>query len=208
LFTYPLGYGIFSDIDDTLRQSHVSDQLKLLQSTFLDPWTPVPGMPELFRHLQTTLATGSTPPTTTYVSVSPWQLIDHLKGFTESYYAVGELMLAPFAFYSPTAFMRMNDPTHYKMDRFEQLHARFPLKRWYLLGDSSQHDPEIYAKIYEKYGDKAVACIWIVMAPDTDGKQNEVGRFEKAFAKVPVERWQAFQDPTALLSLPAGQCRP
>src|SRR4029077_20851254 len=48
-FLAPEGLSVISDIDDTIRISHVHDRAALLRGTFVEPFLAVDGMAELYR---------------------------------------------------------------------------------------------------------------------------------------------------------------
>ena len=62
------GLSVVSDIDDTVKVSHVADKKALLENTFLKPFLPAPGMAALYRAMARKGAAFH------YVSSSPWQL--------------------------------------------------------------------------------------------------------------------------------------
>ena len=43
------GISVISDIDDTIKVSHVANRGRLLRNTFVNPFAPVPGMAELYQ---------------------------------------------------------------------------------------------------------------------------------------------------------------
>jgi phosphatidate phosphatase APP1 len=144
-----------------------------------------------------------------YVSGTPWQLTDVLSHFIDQYYPMGEFMLQKFRF-SIGSLIRLSNIRKYKTGRFDLIHKRFPELRWYLIGDSGQLDPEIYAEIYKRYPDRII-CIWIVKTQGTDEKkerkQNSDSRFQKVFKEVPSDKWNAFHEPATIMQLPEGKCR-
>lgn len=187
----------------------------MFRNAFAGEYKPVAQMPELFQQLKISLASPTTrlPPSVFYVSGSPWQLIDPLRNFTQQYYGAGELRLQPFKM-SVRSFIELADVKTFKSEQFEIVHEQFPQKQFYLIGDSGQKDPEIYAGLYERYGPRVVSCIWIVLTKGTDSAKeatlNDVKRFEKTFAKVPSDRWFLIDTSTTsqLGMLPPGVCRP
>jgi phosphatidate phosphatase APP1 len=68
-----VGISVISDIDDTIKLTHVHNTRLMLRSTFLEEWTPVPGMPDVYREWASHGATFH------YVSSSPWQLQQQLE---------------------------------------------------------------------------------------------------------------------------------
>lgn len=69
----PVGLSVISDIDDTIKQTHVHNTRLMLRSTFLEEWLPVPGMPDVYREWASHGAAFH------YVSSSPWQLQPQLE---------------------------------------------------------------------------------------------------------------------------------
>lgn len=67
-FVGPEGFSVISDIDDTIKISHVVDKRLLLERTFLKPFEEAPGMAELYRGWADIGAAFH------YLSSSPWQL--------------------------------------------------------------------------------------------------------------------------------------
>jgi hypothetical protein len=71
------GVSIISDIDDTIKISHVRDKQKLLEATFIKPFKATPGMAKFYQRLQSKGASFH------YVSSSLWQLYEPLKIFMD-----------------------------------------------------------------------------------------------------------------------------
>jgi phosphatidate phosphatase APP1 len=65
------------------------------------------------------------------------------------------------------------------------------LRTLVLVGDSGEHDPEIYAFIAQKYP-KRVHKIFIRAVK---GETKDDQRFLKAFKDIPREKWLVFTDP-------------
>ena len=74
----PKGLSVISDIDDTIKHSQVRDRRELVANTFLRPFTPVSGMPELYRRCADLGIVFH------YISASPWQLYLPLAEFLEA----------------------------------------------------------------------------------------------------------------------------
>lgn len=60
-----------------------------------------------------------------------------------------------------------------------------------LVGDSGEHDPEIYGKVARMYP-KRVGQIFIRAVK---GEKPDADRFREAFKDVPREKWLVFTDP-------------
>jgi phosphatidate phosphatase APP1 len=76
------GWGVISDIDDTIKITEVRDRIKLLKHTFVDEYpSPVPGMPQFYDTLNQMLSTQRNPATWMYLSASPYNLYPLLRNF-------------------------------------------------------------------------------------------------------------------------------
>ena len=84
-YAEPEGWGVISDIDDTIKVTMTSDPIGILRSTFIDQPKPCPGMPELYEYIQS-LITESSP--FFYLSASPYVLYPFLRDFRQQHYPV------------------------------------------------------------------------------------------------------------------------
>ena len=73
--------------------------------------------------------------------------------------------------------------------------GRFPNRRFVLVGDSGERDPEIYAALARKHPQQIIR-VWI---RDVTGEPAGAERYEKAFRDLPVESWQVFAAPEDLV---------
>lgn len=84
------GWGVISDIDDTIKITNTPSPLGVLHATFIvETPEPVPGMPALYSHIQSTLQT----PPFFYLSASPYNLYPFLRHFREAHYPHGTMIL-------------------------------------------------------------------------------------------------------------------
>jgi phosphatidate phosphatase APP1 len=185
-FIEPEGLSVVSDIDDTIKISEVHSQAALLRNTFLREFEAVPGMAELYRRLAARGAAFH------YVSASPWQLYAHLQPFLEGQgFPAGTYHLQPFRWTDETVFEMVRSPLHNKLARIRIILDRYPRRRFVLIGDSAQEDPEIYATLArERPGQIARILIRNVTNEEPGGP-----RCQAAFAGVPADIWQLFTDP-------------
>ncbi|KAL1957182.1 hypothetical protein VTO42DRAFT_6216 [Malbranchea cinnamomea] len=195
-FSPPGGWGVVSDIDDTIKDSAVGDVLQTISKTFLEPFEPVTNMPELFSSLSTSLSTSDAPAQFFYLSSSPVQLYPHLHPFIQAKFPAGPLILRNYTFTDiPTLIDNLLLPTRdYKLGELRKIHSWYPDKKQLLVGDSTQEDPEAYGAAFREFGADWVGCIWIRAV---DGSDNSDARFEAAFDGVPREKWRVFTDPVA-----------
>lgn len=82
------GWGIISDIDDTIKVTMTPSTLGILHSTFVvENPEPIAGMPELYAHMAETLQV----PPFFYLSASPYNLYPFLKRFRDDHYPQGTI---------------------------------------------------------------------------------------------------------------------
>lgn len=180
------GLSIISDIDDTVKASGVLDKAALWKSTFFEPFKAVPDMADLIRRV------GGTDAAVHYVSSSPWHfyapLLEWLRG---DGFAVTSLHLKQIRLKDASILDILKSPAETKPPIIAGLLARFPRRRFVLLGDSGEKDPEVYAAIARRFPQQ-IERILIRRAP---GDRSPSRRFEGLFAHLPAGRWQVFDSP-------------
>jgi phosphatidate phosphatase APP1 len=211
------GISVISDIDDTIKISNVGDTKQLLKSSFLEEFQPVPGMAELYRRLQSSLNA-----TFHFVSSSPYQFYNELESFRQ------ECQFPPATYHLKTIRPKdksllalFADPVVTKTTAMESIMEKYPQRKYILIGDSEEKDPEVYGAMARKYPDRIVA-IWIrnvgwkpkqTKKSANDDSKNAIGpsiaippkqllqdRLRKAFDEVPTNKWLLFEDPCELQS--------
>ena len=183
------GTSVVSDIDDTVKISEVRDKKKLLAHTFLQEFEPVPGMADAYRRWAQAGAAFH------YVSASPWQLFDPIDGFfRREKFPQGSLHLKQFRWKDSSFLSLFQDPVSYKQPILAGLLSQFPRRRFVLVGDSGEQDPEVYGAIYREFPTQVTA----IHIRDVTGEDREAARYKTAFADVPGERWTIFTDATTL----------
>lgn len=198
-FAGPKGWAVLSDVDDTIKRTLTSSPVGILRTTFVDEPEPISGMPELYRHIHKKLEA----PPFWYLSASPYNLYPFLKTFREKFYPPGQMILREASWMNLAGlFVNLTQGTEaYKVDRMEKVHSWFPKRRFVLIGDSTQTDPESYGEMYRRYP-KWVGAIFIRkvtgVAEMDESRKNSDERFEKAFKDVPRDVWYVFQDPREL----------
>jgi len=152
------GFGVISDIDDTILHSSITDWKMAAQLTFLHnarTRKALDGVARLYQALQTG-ADGSGTHPIFYVSSSPWNLYDLLDDFMElNAIPCGPIFLRDIG---TDAGKFIKTPGHgHKLERARTLIKRFPELRWVLVGDSGQADAELYSDAAREFGDRIVA---------------------------------------------------
>lgn len=185
----PKGVSVISDVDDTIKASMVTDRRALLRNTFLREFEPVEGMAELYR---TWAKAGCV---FHYLSASPWQLYEPLSEFLDSQeFPPGSFHLKRFRLKDSSAFDLLGSQDRYKSGVIERILADFPERRFILVGDSGEQDPEIYAAIARKRPEQVIR----VLIRNVDRPEEEPDRFNTAFHGIPEECWRVFREPGEL----------
>lgn len=202
-FAEPGGWGVISDIDDTIKITQTSDPIGILRSTFVSPPTPVEGMPELYAFLQKVVSPLAP---FFYVSASPYNLHKFLTDFRAQYYPHGTIILRDANWMNLSGLLSnlTLGVQEYKVDRMDKINSWLPKRKMICIGDSTQSDPEAYAEIYNKYPGW-VRLILIRKVEDIASigirEKNEPKRFEKAFKDIPKDVWHVFEKPQECESL-------
>lgn len=198
VFEEPEGWGVISDIDDTIKITHVLNKLEILKHTFALPAMPVPGMPEFYHNfLQPTLNN----PVWFYLSASPYNLYPVLSRFLDDFgFPKGTTILRDMSWQEIEAFIITSltvGTEKYKLDRISKIHEWFPRRKMVLIGDSTQKDPEVYGETARRWSGW-VGAIYIRIVKGVDEVKerelNSIQRFEKAFRGVDRELWMTFED--------------
>ncbi|KAK0463293.1 hypothetical protein IW261DRAFT_1347935, partial [Armillaria novae-zelandiae] len=186
------GFGIISDIDDTVKVSHVLDTVEFIKTTLFDNPEPVPGMPDLYASLTQTL----NDPPFIYITGSPYQLFPFLCNFLMTSFPksrgpiFSQNVILEDVAQVINVLSNPNDLLDYKLSQIDRVHGIYPNKAFLTVGDSTQSDPEVYAEAYRKYGN-FIQCIWI---RQVDGANNSNERFTAAFTGVPKNKYRIYTD--------------
>ncbi|MBC8003439.1 MAG: App1 family protein [Opitutaceae bacterium] len=184
------GISVISDIDDTIKVSQVLDRDELLKNTFVRAFQPVAGMAEVYRAWATNDGASFH-----YLSASPWQLYVPLAGFVRSNgFPAGSFHLKQFRVKDETFLDLFTKPDVYKPTVIEPLLQRFPERRFVMVGDSGERDPEIYGALARKFP----AQVRRIFIRDVTGQFAESERCRRAFDGVRPDIWKVFEDPAGL----------
>jgi len=189
----PTGVSVISDIDDTIKHTNVRSRKALLANTFLREFQSVPGMAELYRNW------GRQQAMFHYVSSSPWQLYDCLAELcrTEGFPA-GTFHLRSVRLRDPTVLRLFVTRRLGKRRMIRSILKAFPDRRFVLVGDSGEKDPEIYGAIARKHPNQ-VARILVRNVTEASAHQP---RYQKAFRQLPSRMWDIFRNPAEIPDLP------
>jgi len=188
----PTGVSIISDIDDTIKISNVKDKQALLANTFLHPFRAVPGMAETYRKWAGQGAVFH------YLSASPWQLYPALAEFiVQSGFPAGSVHLKNIRLKDETFFNLFSSQEEYKKPLVEQLLKTYPGRRFILIGDGGEEDPEIFASFAKSNPDQVLRVLIRDEAPDAA----ESERYQKLFEGIPKGRWSIFREGSDLSAI-------
>ena len=139
-------FGVISDIDDTIVQTHVTSRLKMLLTVALTNAAtrkPFAGAGAFYRALH-----GGVNPFF-YVSKSPWNLYPVLVEYLRlQSLPEGPLLLRDFS-------LRMKK--QHKEESIEAILQTYPKLPFVLIGDSGEKDPEIYADVVRRHPKRILA---------------------------------------------------
>jgi phosphatidate phosphatase APP1 len=137
------GFGIISDIDDTIMVTALPRPFLAAWNTFvLDEHArgATPGMAVLYDRL---IRNHPGSPVL-YLSTGAWNVAPTLSRFlTRNLYPAGPLLLTDWG---PTHDRLFRSGRQHKVDSLHRLAEEFPDVKWLLVGDDGQHDEEIYGE--------------------------------------------------------------
>jgi phosphatidate phosphatase APP1 len=140
-------FGIISDIDDTVLQTHVTRRLKMVWVTLSGSAftrSTFDGTSELYQALVRG-ASGTAHNPIFYVSKSPWNLYDFLTEFMDRCALPrGPLLLRDIGLHD-------RPPVDFKVETISLLLTQYPHLSFVLIGDSGERDPDIYLEVAEKF---------------------------------------------------------
>ena len=142
-------FGVISDIDDTVVRSQVTNKLRMILTVALSnarTRAPFAGVAAFYRALHA----GVNP--FFYVSKSPWNLYAPLVEYLEVQgLPQGPLLLRDFGWRSQK---------NHKLKMIEEILTTYPKLPFVLIGDSGEHDPEIYADLVQRFP-KRIRAVYI-----------------------------------------------
>jgi len=189
------GSSVISDIDDTVKVTNVADRRELLRNTLLREFAAVPGMPDVYRRWRD----GGT--VFHYVSASPWQLSRCLCGFLDDVgLPAGSMHLKLFRLKDTTPLGRFPSRKRSKRRAIEDIMRDFPGRRFVLVGDSGELDPEVYASVARRRGPQ-VAGIAIRLVAGRTAEQRQRERLAKLARRLPPGALRIFTAPEELAGI-------
>ncbi len=187
------GLSVISDIDDTVKITNVAHRRELLANTFLREFAAVPGMVEAFQRL------GERRAAFHYVSASPWQLVPSLSEFFAlAGLPAGSMHLKLFRLKDSTPLGRLPSRKRSKRRAIERILADFPGRRFVLIGDSGERDPEVYTAVARRHPQQ-VQSVLIRQVAAKAPREKVLARLDRLASKLPDGRLRVFADPAEVL---------
>jgi phosphatidate phosphatase APP1 len=151
-------FGVISDLDDTVivtRATHILRMLRTVLFRNAHSHEPLSGVAAFYQALQRGLS-GRPDNPFFYVSSSPWNLYDVLEDFLRLRgIPLGPLLLRDSLLRGPAQPTNQTAPSSlhhgHKLREINQLLDTYPALSFILLGDSGQHDVEIYAAVVRQH---------------------------------------------------------
>lgn len=142
--------GIISDIDDTVLITHATRiGKKFWLSISKNAYTrrPFPGVSKFYKALSDKHKNPLF-----YVSSSDWNLFDLIRDFL-NYREIpaGPLLLKDLHVDLRNIWKSGGGSHQHKLEKIHMLMDLYPGMKFILIGDSGQHDPELYAEVLESY---------------------------------------------------------
>jgi hypothetical protein len=143
----PGHFSVISDIDDTIKITNVLQKQTLIRRTFLEEFEAVPGMSQLYQNWKEQHNA-----VFHFVSSSPWQLYQELavfmerEGFPEASFHLKSIRLKDRSILSLFA-----DPMISKITRISSIIDNYPMRKFVLVGDTGERDPEVYGELCRRY---------------------------------------------------------
>ncbi|QSI29816.1 DUF2183 domain-containing protein [Variovorax sp. RKNM96] len=190
------GVSVISDIDDTIKRTQVRDRREMLLNTFARRFEAAPRMAAYYRAL------AQVPDTRFhYLSASPMQLYPALADFVrDNDFPAGSMHLRESTTWR-TLIPGAEDSRAHKLGVIGRLLTEFPRRRFVLVGDSGEADPEIYAQVYRANPQRIDS---IVIRDVTDeGRLSD--RYRATFEGIDPVRWHILTSDTTAWPLQASK---
>ena len=169
------GLVVISDIDDTVMHTGVANKAKMLWRLFVqgaESRVAFPGVGDLYRKLHEGPGGDDGNPML-YVSRAPWSIYEVLEAF----FRLNGIPEGPILFLREWG-LTLQRPLprkakDHKRDLIGDMLRRYPDLPFLLIGDSGQHDPEIYAEIVREHPDR-VRAVYIRDVDDSSDRTEEI----------------------------------
>jgi phosphatidate phosphatase APP1 len=143
-------FGVISDVDDTIIQSHATNFVFMAKLTLMNnayTRTPLPGVERFYRALERGLGGTANNPFF-YVSSSAWNMYDLIEEFLHVHdIPVGPILLRDLGIDDQKFIKSGHEHKYEKIDRIMSFYSD---RAFVLVGDAGQDDPVIYAEVVKR----------------------------------------------------------
>ncbi len=174
------GLSVISDVDDTIKVTEIPAGSKIIvRNTFFRDFVAAPDMAAMYQGLQ-----GAS---FHYVSGGPWQLYEPLSqflfsegiGFPEGTFHMKNVrknLLSINTWEDLKVLVTNENATmDQKLSQISEIMRRFRGRKFILIGDSGEKDPEVYRKIKDQFGDQVLE---IRIRDVVNDRENNPGRLQ------------------------------
>ena len=171
-YASPEGVSAIFDIDDTIKISNVKNKKSLIINTLTSKYQAVDEVRPIFDYIKNLDNISFH-----YVSASPFQLYPALQEFIEHEgFPKGSFHLR-FTTDIHDIILTKSKLMAHKNAQIEKLFAAYPQRKFILVGDSGESDPEIYAAFKRKYPDRVI----LIAIHDLNKEGRASPRFRRVF---------------------------
>src|SRR5262249_23918453 len=125
---------------------------------------------------------------------SPWQLYAPLADFVNDHgFPAGTFHMRNFRWKNASTLPPDRNGSK-KRSIIEGIFAALPGRRFICVGDSGEHDPEIYGQLAREYPTQVRSAY----TRNVTGERREGPRFQPALSALAASRWHLFMDPQEL----------
>ncbi|MWJ26921.1 DUF2183 domain-containing protein [Halomonas sp. ZH2S] len=185
---------VISDIDDTVMFTGVAEKFRMLYRLFVEKphrRTAFPGVASLYQALHRG-ASGHSERPILYVSRGPWAIYEVL----ETFFQLNRIPVGPILFLREWGLtLRHPWPRRaedHKRDVIKHMLALFEDMPCILIGDSGQHDPEIYADILRAYPER-IKAIYIRRVDNKSSRERAIQKLQEQLSHTACE-WVVTDD--------------
>ena len=154
-------FGVVSDIDDTIVRTNATSLIGMTRSIINNAAARLPfeGVADLYRALHVERNP------IFYVSSSPWNLYELLDDFMRiNGIPHGPVFLQDWGVDEATLILQSH--TDHKLAQVQTIVDYYPELKFILIGDSGQHDPEIYLRVIQTHPGRILAAFIRDVTPD------------------------------------------
>lgn len=151
-------FGVISDLDDTVVRTNVHDLSEMVRTVVLRNAAqrlPFDGVAGFYQALHKG-SDGKKANPIFYLSGGPWNLYDLYADFLDlQKIPRGPILLGDFGL-DDTKLVHLHHREH-KLGHIRAILQTYPSTKFVLIGDSSEHDPEIYAETAREFPGRIIA---------------------------------------------------